>query len=244
MGKTIGIFGMSGEGKSTSTIINPDGTCVFSDPEYSYLEHPELYLGMNPKEHFIINTDMKDLPFPPVFWNDANKNYVETKDFAIIKQLIEYCAKAKHIKSVAIDTLNLYLAYKEYNDRKRLSFDQWRDIANDIIELTTLCNDTLRADQLAYVMGHIELITDVNGEEKKVLSVIGKKSKKQMPEGFFPICLFTNVEYDGYGNNIHSFETKANKSSAKTPIGMFNDFKIPNSLKLVDTTIRKYYKLI
>lgn len=124
MGKTIGIFGMSGEGKSTSTIINPDGTCAFSDPDYSITEHPELYLGMNPKEHFIINTDVKDLPFPPVLWNETNKNYVETKDFAVIKQVIEYCANNKTIKSVSIDTLNLYLAYKEYNDRKKLSFDQ------------------------------------------------------------------------------------------------------------------------
>ena len=106
-----------------------------------------------------------------------------------------------------------------------------------------MCNTILRPDQIAYIMGHVELITDVNGKEKKVLSVIGKKSKRQMPEGFYPICLFTNMECDGDGNNTFTFETRANQSSAKTPIGMFNEFLIPNSLKLVDDTVRNYYKM-
>jgi hypothetical protein len=45
------------------------------------------------------------------------------------------------------------------------------------------------------------------------------------------------------GDNIFQFETKKNKSSAKTPIGMFTEFLIPNSLALVDSTIREYYKM-
>ena len=106
-----------------------------------------------------------------------------------------------------------------------------------------LCNTTLRDDQIAYVMGHTELITDVNGSEVRALSVIGKKSKRVPPEGFFPICLFTYVEDSGDGDLQFFFETKKNKSSAKTPIGMFKDFRIPNSLKLVDDTVRAYYKI-
>lgn len=90
-------------------------------------------------------------------------------------------------------------------------------------------------------MGHVELITDVDGQEKKVFSVIGKKSKKQMPEGFYPIVLMTRVESNGDGDNKYYFQTRANNSTAKTPIGMFADFEIPNSLRLVDNTIREYY---
>lgn len=223
---------MSGEGKTTSTIINPDGSYDFSKDGYK---------GMDPKSHLIINLDMKDLPFPGGMWSVENKNVVVTNDIKQIASILTWASKSPEIKSIALDTINLYLAYKEYNDRKKLSFDQWRDIANDLIEINTLCNTILRPDQIAYIMGHIELITDVNGKEKKVLSVIGKKSKRQMPEGFYPICLFTNVESDGEGENKFCFETKANQTSAKTPIGMFDNFLIPNSLKLVDDTIRKYY---
>lgn len=234
MGKIVGIFGMSGEGKSTSTVINPDGSFDFSK---------EGYKGMDPASHFIINLDMKDLPFPGGMWCTENKNLLVTNDIKKIAEALTWCSKNPAIKSVSLDTLNLYLAYKEYNDRKKLSFDQWRDIANDVIEINTLCNTLLRPDQIAYIMGHIELVTDVNGKEKKVLSVIGKKSKRQPPEGFYPICLFTNMECDGEGNNTFCFETRANQSSAKTPINMFSDFLIPNSLKLVDQSIRDYYKI-
>lgn len=106
-----------------------------------------------------------------------------------------------------------------------------------------LCNKVLREDQIAYVNGHTELVTNVEGQEVKALSVIGKKSKRTPPEAFFPICLFTATDDEGDGTCSFWFETKKNKSSAKTPIGMFDEFRIPNSLKLVDDTIRKYYSM-
>lgn len=235
MGKTVGIFGPSGDGKTTSIIINPDGSF---NPSNIF---DEKYAGMNPQELFIINFDNKDLPFPGNNWSLNAQNYIRTKDIAVFKTLITGIASQPQIKAVFIDTLNLYLAYKEYNDRKKLTFDQWRDISNDIIEIIDLCNNKLRDDQIAYITGHTELVTDIDGVDKRVLAVIGKKSKKQQPEGFFPIVLFTYVEDEGDNDTSYYFETKKNKSSAKTPIGMFTEFRIPNSLALVDSTIRKYY---
>ena len=232
MGVIVGIFGMSGDGKTTSTIINPDGGYDFS---------PEGYKGMDPETHFIVNLDRKTLPFPAGMWNVSKGNYAETSEIVDIRKCVEFVAKNPKIKSVSFDTLNLYLAYKEYNNRLKMTYDQWKDISNDIIELNTLCNVGLRKDQIAYITGHVELITDVDGVEKKVLATTGKKSKKQMPEGFYPICLMTRVESDGMGGNKYFFQTRAQNSTAKTPIGMFDKFEIPNSLKLVDTTIRTYY---
>lgn len=120
---------------------------------------------------------------------------------------------------------------------------QWKDVANDIIELNTLCNTALRDDQIAYIFGHTMQQTQPDGSEKTVFSVIGKKLTKTQPEGFYPIVLMTRVEYGDDGNNKYWFQTKANHSSAKTPLGMFDKFEIPNSLKLVDDTVRKYYDL-
>lgn len=82
-----------------------------------------------------------------------------------------------------------------------------------------------------------------DGTQKIVFSVIGKKLTKTPPEGFYPIVLMTRVEYGESGDNNYLFQTKANKSSTKTPLGMFKDFEIPNSLALVDKTVRTYYKL-
>ena len=232
MAVIVAILGSSGDGKTTSTIINPDGTYDF-----------ENYQGMNPETHFILNLDRKTLPFPAGMWCSEKKNYYEPKDFKEIKMMLEWCAKQEKIKSVSIDTVNIYMAMKEFNDRKKMTFDQWRDIANDIIELNVLCNTTLRNDQIVYIMGHTMLQTQPDGSEKTVFSVIGKKLTKTQPEGFYPIILITRVEYGDNGDNKYYFQTKANHSTAKPPLGMFKNFEIPNSLKLVDDTVRNYYKI-
>lgn len=232
MAKIVAILGSSGDGKTTSTIINPDGTFNLED-----------YQGMNPESHFILNLDRKTLPFPAGMWSTDKKNYYEPKDFKEIRMMIEWCAKQPNIKSVSIDTVNIYLAMKEFNDRKKMNYDQWKDIANDVIELNMLCNTTLREDQIVYIMGHTMLQTQADGSEKTVFSVVGKKLTKTQPEGFYPMVLMTRVEYGDNGDNKYYFQTKANHSSAKTPLGMFSKFEIPNSLKLVDDTIREYYKM-
>ena len=232
MAVIVAILCSSGDGKTTSTIINPDGNYDF-----------ENYQGMNPETHFILNLDRKTLPFPAGMWCSEKKNYYEPKDFKEIKMMLEWCAKQEKIKSVSIDTVNIYMAMKEFNDRKKMTFDQWRDIANDIIELNVLCNTTLRNDQIVYIMGHTMLQTQPDGSEKTVFSVIGKKLTKTQPEGFYPIILITRVEYGDNGDNKYYFQTKANHSTAKTPLGMFKNFEIPNSLKLVDDTVRNYYKI-
>lgn len=232
MAVIVAILGSSGDGKTTSTIINPDGKFDM-----------ENYQGMDPKSHFIINLDRKTLPFPAGMWSRENGNYSEPSNFAEIKKALEWIAKQENIKSISIDTVNIYLAMKEFNDRKKMTFDQWKDVANDVIELNMLCNTLLRDDQIVYIMGHTMLQTQNDGTEKTVFSVIGKKLTKTQPEGFYPMVLMTRVEYGDDGENEYYFQTKANHSSAKTPLGLFDQFEIPNSLKLVDSRIREYYKM-
>lgn len=112
MAVIVAILGASGEGKTTSTIINPDGTFNMKD-----------YQGMDPKTHFIINLDRKTLPFPSGMWCKENKNYIEPETFNTIRKCLAYAAKTPNIKSVSIDTINIYLAMKEFNDRRKMTFD-------------------------------------------------------------------------------------------------------------------------
>jgi len=112
MATIIAILGASGDGKTTSAIINPDGSFNLGD-----------YKGMNPKSHFILNLDRKSLPFPAGMWSTAKHNYMEPVSFDEIRKALLYCSKTPEIKSVAIDTVNIYLAMKEFNDRKKMSFD-------------------------------------------------------------------------------------------------------------------------
>lgn len=234
MGKSAGIFGLSGSGKTTSLIINPDGAVDLSK---------EGYKGIDPKTFFMINCDKKELPIPGGMWSLEAKNYASTYDFEQIKKCLDHCAGNTAIKSIGLDTINSFLTFKEFNDRKKMTFDQWKDLALDIVEIIDYANSKLRADQIFYLFGHVELITDATGEEKKVLATSGKKLKKIFPESLLPIVLFTRVEGGFDGDNKHYFETKSCKSTGKTPIGMFQEFLIPNSLKLVDEKIREYYKM-
>lgn len=113
MAKIVAILGNSGDGKTTSTIINPDGSFDLDN-----------YQGMDPKTHFILNLDRKTLPFPAGMWGPEHKNYYEPKDFSEIRSVLTQIAKQPHIKSVSIDTINIYLAMKEFNDRRKMTFDQ------------------------------------------------------------------------------------------------------------------------
>jgi len=112
MATIVAILGASGDGKTTSTVINPDGSFNLGD-----------YHGMDPKSHFIVNLDRKTLPFPAGMWGVGQHNYMEAESFDDIRKALAYCAKTPEIKSVAIDTVNIYLAMKEFNDRKKMSFD-------------------------------------------------------------------------------------------------------------------------
>lgn len=113
MAKIVALLGDSGDGKTTATVVNPDGTIDYKN-----------YNGLDPKSHFIINLDRKDLPFPAGMWGREQKNYAEPSNFDEIRKVLVYISKQPDIKTISIDTLNCYLAMKEFNDRKRMTFDQ------------------------------------------------------------------------------------------------------------------------
>ena len=230
MGKTVGIFGQSGEGKSTSIVINPDGS-------YNIAE----YQGMNPKSTVIFNSDRKDLPFPSRGEWMEGKNVYTMSGVKEIKDTLLALNKINAVKSVYIDTVNGIMLDREMMDKKKLTYDKWADLSYDIYELISFCNTELRNDMIIYFSGHVTVFTDVDGNEAKCLVTNGKKLEKIKLESKLPIVLFTSVSKGPKGQNTYQFETQANRSTGKSPIGMFDEFLIPNSLKLVDDTIRKYY---
>ena len=230
MSISVGIFQMSGGGKSTSIVINPDGTY-----------NPQEYQGMNPETTVIFNADRKRLPFKASGWIEGT-NVFTISDTEKIKGILQKINTGTKIKSVIIDTINGVMVDKEMLESKKLTYDKWADFAKDIYELISVCNG-MRDDLIIYFTGHVTLFTDVDGNESKCLITNGRKLEKIKLESKLPIVLFGTVERGSNGNNKYYFETQANRSTAKTPLGMFSDFKIPNSLSLVDKTIREYYEI-
>jgi hypothetical protein len=242
MAVAVGIFSESGKGKTTSIIVNPDGSIAID----GLLDGSgKGYLGMDPKSTVIINADKKQLPFPNLEQNGwvLGKNVFWESDASKIKALLIKANGYEHIKSIYIDTINSIMLDKEMNDIKKKSYDKWADLAQDIYELITFCNSELRKDIIVYLGGHVTIYTDVDGNESKCLVTNGKKLEKIRLETKLTTVLYSSVLKGTDGNNQYRFETQENRSTAKSPLGMFKDFLIPNSLRLVDDTVRKYYKI-
>ena len=177
MAITVGIFNQSGGGKSTSIVINPDGTY-----------NPAEYKGMDPDTTVVINSDMKRLPFKSEKWIEGT-NVFTNSDINYIKDLLKRIGSGTKIKAVVIDTINGVMVDKEMLESKKLSFDKWADLAKDIYEIVSIANG-LRDDLVIYFTGHVTLYTDVDGNESKCLITNGRKLEKIKLESKLPIVLF------------------------------------------------------
>lgn len=51
-------------------------------------------------------------------------------------------------------------------------------MAIDVVDLINTANTILREDQICYILGHVELITDVDGNDRKVLATSGRNLRK------------------------------------------------------------------
>ena len=230
MAITVGIFGKSGDGKTTSLVINPNGTY-----------NPSEYAGIDSKTSVFINSDKKKPPFPLGTTWIKGKNYFETSDIETISTMLNgISSKGTEVKRVFIDTINGIMLDYEMLESKKLTFDKWADLAKGVYEMISISNG-LRDDLVIYFMGHVTNYTDVDGNESKCLITNGRKLEKIKLESKLPVVLFTTVERGSQGDNKYYFETQQNRSTGKSPLGMFPDFLIPNSIALVDARIREYY---
>jgi hypothetical protein len=208
-------------------------------------KHPnkaEKYEGLDPLSTVIINCDKKSLPFPYKGKWEKGKNLFYTSTASDINTLLQKINAGTNIKRVVIDTVNSLMVDYEMINIKVPGYNKWTDLALQVYELITTCNEALREDLVVYLIAHATLYTDIDGNESKCIVTNGKKLEKIRLESKLPIVLYASVERTGNSDEYY-FETVANRSTAKSPLGIFEDDKIPNSLALVDAKIREYYEI-
>lgn len=121
------IVGPSGDGKSSSIVVAPNGTLDLNN-----------YQGLSADETVIINMDGKDLPFPyhKLGWEEGKNLFTSTYDNLITadalcgndkKQdgILDRINAGTKIKKVIIDTMNGGMNDKELLETKRMTFDKW-----------------------------------------------------------------------------------------------------------------------
>ena len=114
-------------------------------------------------------------------------------------------------------------------------FDKFTQIGQNVWKIITE-SQKCRPDLNIYFLMHLEL--DANNGKKKAKTIGKMLDEKITLEGLFTIVLFTSLE-----NKEYTFITQNDgNNTGKSPKGMFESFKIPNDLALVNQKINEYYQ--
>ena len=206
MSNVIGVMGESGSGKTTSI------------------------RNLDPKETYIIDCDKKGLSWKgwKEQYSEEKKNYVKTDFPQVVKQyLANINDKAPHIKTVIIDTINGIMVADEMRRSKEKGYDKWMDLAAciyDLVDYALTCRDDLNI----IFMCHTQTEVYDSGYQFTHIKTSGKKLDKIVLESKFSTVLLAKC-IDGQ----HIFETQSNFSTAKSPLGVFEDKVIENDLAKV-----------
>ena len=205
MAKIIGIMGESGSGKTTSL------------------------KNLDPKTTIYMDCDKKGLAWKG--WrnqyNAQNKNYFADDHANVAKLLLQKVNtdKAyKDVKVVVIDTLNGIMVADEMRRAKEKNFDKWLDLATAVYDIVDYAL-TMRDDVTVIFTAHSQTDHDENGYTFTRIKTSGRKLDKIVLESKFPVVLHAKV-LDGK----HVFETQADFSTAKTPLGAFDEKYIDNDI--------------
>lgn len=178
-----------------------------------------------PEEIGIFNVASKPLPFRKELPKKDNARYGN-----IVSTL-----KSPKLKTYVIDDSQYLMAFNLFSRAKEVGYGKFTDAALDFYNLIQFVIGSTPPDVIVYFLHHLERTDD--GRTKAKTS--GKMLDNQLTvEGLFSIVLL--CVSDG---TTHQFITQTDgTTTAKSPMEMF-PLSIDNDLKLVDTTIREYWKL-
>jgi len=201
--------------------------------------------NLDPKTTLWLNCDQKALPFKgwKKNYSKENKNYTKASNLTdIVNTLKVIPEKAKHIKTIVIDTINRVMTDKVMSERHIKGFEKWSNLSGGIYDVFTIINQVLPDNIDVFVLAHSdEGYNDMGAQYRKVMTA-GKQLDKIVLESMSSVVLFTHIVSDGKGKNEYFFQTQTDGiSTAKSPTDMFTEFTIPNDLQMVKETMSKYY---
>jgi adenylate kinase family enzyme len=213
MAKVICIAGESGSGKTTSM------------------------RNLDPKVTYYIDADKKGLSWKGwrTQYNEENKNYLKCDDANIVRQYIRKLANdCPRIKVIVVDTINGLMVADEMRRSKEKGYDKWVDLATCVWDLIVECYD-YREDLTIIFTAHTQTEVDDAGYRFTRIQTSGKKLNKIVLESKFTTVLLSKCVEGRY-----LFETQANNSTAKSPMGAFESFEIENDIVQVIKALEEF----
>ena len=213
MAKVICIAGESGSGKTTSL------------------------RNLDPKTTYIFDCDKMGLSWRgwKKHYNAANKNYYCCDDAnTVLKYMIGVAQKRPEIKTIVIDTIGSLMVADEMRRMKEKGYDKWQDLAQCVWNLIDAAY-TLRADLTVVFLAHTQTERDDSGYLFTRIKTSGKKLEKICLESKFTTVLIAKCNAGQY-----IFETHAKNSTAKSPMGLFDEDEIPNDITQVIEALEAY----
>lgn len=177
-------------------------------------------------EIFLINVNGKRLPFKNEF-----KYVGKSADYkTIIENLQKMPCKTAVIDDAGYIMTKLFMAGHSGGDQFKL----YNNIADAMYTLVASIQELLPDDVNVYLTFHEE---KSDSGDSKLLTIGKLLDQKICLEGLVTIVLHCMVK-----NGKHIFVTNSDGSDiAKSPEGMFEE-EIDNDLKMVDDTIREFWK--
>lgn len=167
----------------------------------------------------------KELPFKTDIATFVPKNYA---------QVYEAINKAS-TPVVVLDDVNYLMSMEEMARANEVGYQKFSVMALNMYNVFKAIMDK-ESDQVFYLLAHASEPTESDSQLR--FKTTGKMlSEKVVLEGLTNIVIGADVE-DGE----FVFKVKTDGTGIKTPIGMFETDTVPNDLKVVDATIRGYYK--
>lgn len=213
MSRMILIMGESGSGKTTSM------------------------RNLNPKTTFYIDCDKKGLSWKGwrKQYNKENGNYWASSNAGAITQtLVKISAEKPQIKTIVIDTLNWVMIDDEFKRMKEKGYDKWQDLAFSVKEMVAM-GQQLREDMTVIFTAHTQTERDDSGFAFTRMKTSGKKLDKISIESMFTTVLLAKC-VDGK----YLFETQSDNSTAKSPMGAFEDKEIDNDITKVIKALEEF----
>ena len=137
------------------------------------------------------------------------------------------------MRAYVSDDANYLMAFQNFAMARQTGYGKFTEMAVNFEQLLEAANAT-DDDTIVYFMMHPD--TDEAGRLKP--KSIGKMLDNQLTiEGMFPIVLLAERDEQGF-----CFITQSDGTTpVKAPMGMFDQARIDNDLKAVDSTIREYW---